>query len=220
MEQNLISPAGAFLITSLISLFIILDPIGNVFPYLALSTAYTPAAARSLAWQACLYAFLILALVVGVGRIILEFLGITIPAFQIAGGLILFRIAIDMLEGRGHFNRFDTSSSLDAADYRDVALVPLAVPLLSGPGAISTVLVLTSRSKSYREDGLILLSLLIVFLLTYIFFRCAQFLLNYLKETGIRLLTRLMGLIMAALAVQFVLDGLLTSSPVLRRWPQ
>jgi multiple antibiotic resistance protein len=217
MEQNLISPAGAFLITSLISLFIILDPIGNIFPYLALSTAYTPAAARGLAWQACLYAFLILALVVGVGRIILEFLGITIPAFQIAGGLILFRIAIDMLEGRGHFNRFDTSSSLDAADYRDVALVPLAVPLLSGPGAISTVLVLTSRSKSYLEDGLILLSLLLVILLTYIFFRSAQFLLNYLKQTGIRLLTRLMGLIMAALAVQFILDGLLRAFPVLRR---
>jgi multiple antibiotic resistance protein len=217
MEQNLISPVGAFLITSLISLFIILDPIGNIFPYLALSTAYTPAAARSLAWQACLYAFLILALVVGVGRIILEFLGITIPAFQIAGGLILFRIAIDMLEGRGHFNRFDTSSSLDAADYRDVALVPLAVPLLSGPGAISTVLVLTSRSKSYLEDGLILLSLLLVILLTYVFFRCAQVLLNYLKQTGIRLLTRLMGLIMAALAVQFILDGLLAAFPVLRR---
>ncbi len=122
-----------------------------------------------------------------------------------------------MLEGRGHFNRFDTSSSLDAADYRDVALVPLAVPLLSGPGAISTVLVLTSRSKSYLEDGLILLSLLIVLLLTYTFFRCAQFLLNRLKETGIRLLTRLMGLIMAALAVQFVLDGLLAAFPVLRR---
>ncbi len=67
MEQNLISPAGSFLITSLISLFIIIDPIGNIFPYLALSTAYTPAAARSLAWQACLYAFLILALVVVVG---------------------------------------------------------------------------------------------------------------------------------------------------------
>jgi multiple antibiotic resistance protein len=217
MEQNLISPAGAFLITSLISLFIIIDPIGNIFPFLALSTAYTPAAARSLGWQACLYAFLILALVVGVGRLILEFLGITVPAFQIAGGFILFRIAIDMLEGRGHFNRFDTSSSLDAADYRDVALVPLAVPLLSGPGAISTVLVLTSRSKGYLEDGLILLSLLIVFLLSYIFFRCAQFLLNCLKKTGVRLLTRLMGLIMAALAIQFVLDGLLSAFPVLRR---
>jgi multiple antibiotic resistance protein len=217
MDHNLIGPAGAFLITSLISLFIIIDPPGNIFPFLALSAAYTPSAARSLARQACLYAFLILTLVVVAGRIILKFLGITIPAFQIAGGLILFRIAIDMLEGQGHFNRFDTSSSLDAADYRGVALVPLAVPLLSGPGAISTVLVLTSRSGSYLEDGLVVLSLLIVMLLTYMFFHFSHFLVNRLKETGIRLLTRLMGLIMAALAVQFVLDGLLSAFPSLHR---
>jgi multiple antibiotic resistance protein len=217
MELGFIGPAGSFLITSLISLFIIIDPPGNIFPFLALSAAYSPTSARRLAWQSCLYAFLILTLVVLVGRLILNYLGITIPAFQIAGGLILFRIAIDMLEGRGHFNRFDTSSSLDAADYRGVALVPLAVPLLSGPGAISTVLVLTSRSTSFLEDGLIVASLLVVLLLSYIFFRFAQFLLNCLKETGIRLLTRLMGLIMAALAVQFVLRGLLAAFPALQR---
>lgn len=219
MELGFIGPAGSFLITSLISLFIIIDPSGNIFPFLALSAASSPAAARRLAWQACLYAFLILALVAVAGRLLLHFFGITIPAFQIAGGLILFRIAIDMLEGRGHFNRFDTSSSLDASDYREVALVPLAVPLLSGPGAISTVLVLTSRSGSYWEDGLIILSLLLVLLLTYIFFHFAQALLNFLKETGIRLLTRIMGLIMAALAVQFVLDGLRAAFPALLRLP-
>jgi multiple antibiotic resistance protein len=217
MELNLLIPVGSFLVTSLISLFIIIDPPGNIFPFLALSATYTPATTKVLAWQSCFFAFLILTLVVVGGRIILEFLGITIPAFQIAGGFILFRIAIDMLEGRGHFNRFDTSSSLDASDYRSVALAPLAVPLLSGPGAISTVLVLTSRSSSYLEDGLIVLSLAIILVLTYIVFRCAHFLLNYLKETGIRLLTRLMGLIMAALAVQFVLDGLLAAFPSLQR---
>jgi multiple antibiotic resistance protein len=216
MDPMLLSSTGSFLITSLISLFVIIDPPGNVFPYLALSAGYPPHAARSLAWQACLYGFLILSLIVVAGRLILQFLGISIPAFQIAGGLILFRIAIDMLEGRGHFNRFDTSSSLDAADYRGVALVPLAVPLLSGPGAISTVLVLTSKSTSYVEDALVVFALFIVFLLAYISFRFAKFLLNYLKETGIRLLTRLMGLIMAALAVQFVLQGLWAAFPPLR----
>lgn len=216
MDHGFLGPHGAFLITSLISLFIIIDPPGNLFPYLALSAGFAPDTARSLAWRACLYAFLILALFIGVGRLILQFFGISLPAFQIAGGLILFRIAVDMLEGRGHFNRLDTSSSLNAADYRDVALAPLAVPLLSGPGAISTVLVLTSRSKNYLEDGLILLSLAFIFLLTYLCFRFSQSLLGYLKETRIRLLTRLMGLIMAALAVQFILEGLLAAFPSLR----
>jgi multiple antibiotic resistance protein len=215
MEHNFLGPTGAFLITSLISLFIIIDPPGNIFPYLALSEGYAPAAARGLAWRACLYAFLILALFIVVGRLLLQSFGITLPAFQIAGGLILFRIAVDMLEGRGHFNRIDTSSSLNAEDYRDVALIPLAVPLLSGPGAISTVLVLTSRSKNYLEDVLILLSLAFVLLLAYLCFRFAHTLLGYLKESRLRLLTRLMGLIMAALAVQFVLEGLSAAFPAL-----
>jgi multiple antibiotic resistance protein len=215
MEHIILSPHAGFLITSLVSLFIIIDPPGNIFPYLALSAEYPPAAARSLAWQACLYAFIILALFLVLGRLVLDFFGISLPAFQIAGGLILFRIALDMLEGRGHFNRVDTSSSLNANDYHDVALIPLAVPLLSGPGAISTVLVLTSRSNSYIEDSLILLSLAIVLLLAYIFFRFAKPLLGYFKESRIRLLTRLMGLIMAALAVQFVIYGLIAAFPSL-----
>jgi multiple antibiotic resistance protein len=215
MLPGFLSPYGAFLITSLVSLFIIIDPPGNIFSYLALSAGLAPAPARGLAWRACLYAFIILALFIAVGRLILQFFGITLPAFQIAGGLVLFRIAVDMLEGRGHFNRIDTSSSLNAADYRDVALVPLAVPLLSGPGAISTVLVLTSRSQNHLEDGLILLSLALVFLVTYLFFRFSQFILHYLKESRIRLLTRLMGLIMAALAVQFILEGLMVAFPAL-----
>jgi multiple antibiotic resistance protein len=216
MGYGFLGTDGAFLVTSLITLFIIIDPPGNIFPYLALSAGYDLATARGLAWRACLYAFLVLTLFLGVGRILLQFFGISLPAFQIAGGLILFRIAVDMLEGRGHFNRIDTSSSLNAADYRDVALVPLAVPLLSGPGAISTVLVLTSRSKNYLEDALILLSLALVLLLTYLGFRFAHPLLTVLKESRVRLLTRLMGLIMAALAVQFVLEGLMAAFASLR----
>ena len=112
-----------------------------------------------------------------------------------------------MLEGRGHFQRLDTSSSLVAADYRDVALVPLSVPLLSGQGAISAILVLESRSSSLLDDFLILLALSITMLSSYIFFRFAEQFLRCLKESGIRLLTCVMGLILAALAVQFILEG-------------
>jgi len=215
MGPGFLDAHGTFLITSLVSLFIIIDPPGNIFPYLALSAGLAPASARALAWRACLSAFLILALFIAVGRLILHYFGITLPALQIAGGLILFRIAIDMLEGRGHFDRIDTASSLNAADYRDVPLVPLAFPLLGGPGAITTVLVLTSRSKDYPEDGLILVSLALVLVLTYFCFRFAHSLLSVLKETRIRLFTRIMGLIMAALAVQFVVDGLGAAFPSL-----
>ena len=212
MLIELSGPALSFFITALISLFVIIDPSGNVFPYLALSS---PAAGsgRSLARRACLYAFFILALFVVLGRLVLNFFGISLPAFQIAGGLILFRIAFDMIEGRGHFNRLDTSSSLVATDYRDTALVPLAMPLLAGPGAISTILVLTSRSRSHLEDGLILAALSLVMFLTYLVFRFAEQLLGFMKESGVRLLTRIMGLILAALAVEFVIQGLRAAFP-------
>lgn len=215
MVHEIIGPLWSFFITSLISLFIIIDPPGNLFPYLSLSSDLSPQAARGLAGRACFFSFVILALFVIAGRFIIGFLGIGLPAFQIAGGLILFRIAFDMLEGRGHFNRLDTSSSLVAADYRDIALAPLAMPLLSGPGAITTVLVLASRAGNRVEDGLLLLAIIIILFFTYICFIFADRLLAVLKESSIRLLTRIMGLILCALAVQFVIQGLLAAFPSL-----
>lgn len=205
----------AFFITSVISLFVIVDPPGNIFPFLALSADYAPAQARALARRACFYSLLILTSFVVLGRLILDLFGISLAAFQIAGGLVLFRIAFDMLEARGPFTRLDTSSSLVAEDYRDIALVPLAMPLLSGPGAISTVLVLTARSHSRWEDALVLAAVALIMAATYLIFRFAASLLGFFKESGLRLLTRLMGLLLAALAVQFVLSGIKAAFPSL-----
>ena len=207
MFPEILSEPGHFFITSLISLFVVIDPPGNVLPYLAFASGYAPREARGLALRACLYAFLILAAFILLGRLILNFFGISLPAFQIAGGLILFRIAFDMLEGRGHFNRLDTSSSLVPGDYRDIALAPLAMPLLAGPGAISTILVLTSGVQDLVHAGLLILALVAVLAAAYLFFRSAERFLGFMKESGLRLLTRLMGLILAALAVQFIITG-------------
>jgi multiple antibiotic resistance protein len=205
----------SFVITSFISLFVIIDPTGNIFPFLALSSGVTPGQARALAGRSCLFAFVILTLFVATGRLVLIFFGISLPAFQIAGGLVLFRIAFDMMEGRGHFNRLDTSSSLAPGDYRDIALIPLAMPLLSGPGAISTVLVLTARSKSLQDDALLVAVVALIMLFCYLLFSSATRIMGVLKESGLRLLTRLMGLILAALAVEFVISGVKTAFPSL-----
>jgi len=217
MTPDLLESSARFFITCLVSLFVIVDPPGNLFPFLSLSAEGDPRLARQLARRACSYAFLILFMFIVLGRVVIGFLGISLPAFQITGGLILFRIAFDMLEARGHFNRLDTSSSLKAADYQDIALVPLAVPLLSGPGAISTVLVLTSRAATLLNEAVLIIALGLVLTLTYLFFRSAEPLLNFLTESRIRLLTRLMGLILAALAVEFVLQGIRAAFPT---WSQ
>jgi multiple antibiotic resistance protein len=205
----------SFFITSLISLFVIVDPTGNIFPYLSLSAGVAPGLARALAGRACLYGFLILVFFVALGRLVLKFFGISLPAFQIAGGLVLFRIAFDMMEGRGHFNRLDTSSSLVPGDYRDIALIPLAMPLLSGPGAISTVLVLTARSKNLLEDALLVVGIGLIMLITYLFFCFSTRVMDFITESGLRLLTRLMGLILAALAAEFLITGVRTAFPSL-----
>jgi multiple antibiotic resistance protein len=205
----------SFFITSLISLFVIVDPTGNIFPFLSLSTGVAPVLPRALAGRACLYGFVILVFFVALGRLVLKFFGISLPAFQIAGGLVLFRIAFDMMEGRGHFNRLDTSSSLVPGDYRDIALIPLAMPLLSGPGAISTVLVLTARSKNLLEDALLVVAIGVIMLITYLFFCFAARVMDFITESGLRLLTRLMGLILAALAAEFLITGVRTAFPSL-----
>jgi multiple antibiotic resistance protein len=170
-----------------------------------------------LAGRACFYSFLILALFALVGRFIIDFFGISLAAFQIAGGLILFRISFDMLQGQGHFNRLDTSSSLKAGDYGDIALVPLAVPLMAGPGSITTALVLTSRAQTPAETLCILLAAMIILLLCYLCFLYAKRILALIKENSLRLLTRIMGLILTALAVQFVIQGLRIAFPLLHQ---
>ncbi len=217
MVHEFLGPIWSLFITSLISFFVILDPLGNVFPYLALASAYPPAAARNLAARACFYSFVILAVFALLGRFILDFFGISLPAFQIAGGVILFRISFDMLHGRGHFNRLDTSSSLEAKEYGDIALVPLAVPLIAGPGSITTALVLASRAKTLLDEWIILLAAIIILFIIYLCFIFAERILSLVKESSVRLLTRIMGLILAALAVQFIIQGLRDAFPLLHQ---
>ncbi len=208
-------PIWSGFITSLVSLFVILDPLGNIFPYLALTAKRPPADTRKVAGRACAYSFLILAVFALAGRFIIAFFGISLAAFQIAGGCILFRISIDMIHGRGHFNRLDTSSSLKAEEYVDIALAPLAVPLMAGPGSITTVLVLTSRGTNLVESLSILAAAVIILEVTYLCFIYADRILALIKESSLRLLTRIMGLILTALAVQFIIQGLKSAFPLL-----
>jgi multiple antibiotic resistance protein len=215
MIQDFLGPIWSVFITSLVSLFVILDPLGNVFPYLALTAEHPPVDTRKVAGKACFFSFLILAVFTLAGRFIIAFFGISLAAFQIAGGFILFRISIDMIQGQGHFNRLDTSSSLKAEEYGDIALVPLAVPLMAGPGSITTVLVLTSRAKNPAESLTILAAAMIILVVTYLCFIYAHTILALIKETSLRLLTRIMGLILTALAVEFVIQGIRTAFPLL-----
>ncbi|MCL4501549.1 MAG: MarC family protein [Deltaproteobacteria bacterium] len=209
----MLDPIWPFFSTSLVSFFVIMDPLGNVFPFLALTERGPSKANAKVAAHACFYSFFILTAFALAGRYVIAFFGISLAAFQIAGGLILFVISFDMLHGRGHFNRMDTSSSLRPEEYGDIALAPLAMPLMAGPGSITTVLVLTSRAKSLGENLSILVAIIIILFVTYFCFIYADRIVALIKEASLRVLTRIMGLILTALAVQFIIQGLSSAFP-------
>ncbi len=207
MTVDYLSNLGGLFVKSFIALFVIVSPVANIFSFLSLTQGQKLEQQRQIARRACLTAFLLLTGFLFGGQYLLMFFGITLPAFQIAGGLLLFWISLDMLRGEPSHRR-DTTASLNAEEYNDTFLIPLAIPLLSGPGAITTTLVLANEANTYADLLILLLSLALVMTVAYIFFVNAARLSMVLGQTGIRFSTSLMGLILAALAVQFVLDGI------------
>jgi multiple antibiotic resistance protein len=141
------------------------------------------------------------------GRWIFRAFGITLPAFRIAGGLILWFVASDMLRAR----RSTQESREELAEGQakdDVALTPLAIPILAGPGAISTVMVLAGQAQSVAHGLMLYVAIVLTALISYVTLRLGERLVAALGRTGIRVLTRIMGLLLAAVATQFVVTGL------------
>ncbi|MDQ6930042.1 MAG: MarC family protein [Candidatus Eremiobacteraeota bacterium] len=192
--------------------FTIIDPIGMI-PMTLAATAQSDAAGRSrIVNQAVVVGGCVMLFMGLVGRSLLDSLGITLPAFTIAGGILLFLIAIDMLFARQSGVKRTDEEERDAQEVENPAVFPLAVPMIAGPGTIATVLLLIALAHGDR------LRLAIVFgafatalFVTWICMRAASMLQRLFGNTGIHVVTRLLGIILAALAVQFVLNGLLES---------
>ena len=140
------------------------------------------------------------------GRAIFELFGITMPAFRIAGGLILWLVAMDMLHGT-RSTQEGTAEITEATVKEDVAITPLAMPMLAGPGAISTVMVLSGQARTTPQTIVVYGSILLALLIAWATLRAAERLVIRMGQTGIRVMTRLMGLLLAAIAVQFVITG-------------
>ena len=159
--------------------------------------------------RACTAAFIVLAVFTFAGRSILHFFGITLPALQISGGLILLLIGFEMLNMIPRGEKLTASEQTEAVDREDVSIMPLAVPMLSGPASIVAVIVMASREASLANYSAILFSVFITIGVTYVVLRSATRIFNFVGETGLRVATRIMGLLLCAMAVQFVIDGFL-----------
>ena len=195
-----------FALVTFTSVLFIVDPIAVIPSYLVVTRTETPTQRATTARRACIAAALILiAFAIG-GSLIFQVFGITLPAFRIAGGLILWLVAMDML----HAQRRTQESApeiMEGEIKEDTALTPLAMPMLAGPGAISTVMVLAAQAHTMPQKLAVHASILTTAFLSWIVLRLGERLVQRMGQTGIRVMTRIMGLLLAAIAVQFVISG-------------
>lgn len=194
----------AFLITAFATLFVVIDPPGLVPMFIALTSGMDRAHRATMARRACVIAFVLLTLFGLMGEALLGFIGISMPAFRIAGGILLFLTALDMLFERRTQRREGQTPDPD----HDPSVFPLATPLIAGPGAIATMILLMGQSGSTWLGGAAVLGLLAAMILvTYVFLLASPLLERLLGRTGTVVITRLLGMLLAALSVQFVIDG-------------
>ena len=195
-----------FALVTFTSVLFIVDPIAVVPTYLVITSGQSTAQRRATARRACLAATVLLVTFAAMGRGIFGLFGITMPAFRIAGGLILWLVAMDMLHGT-RSTQEGTAEITEATVKEDVAITPLAMPMLAGPGAISTVMVLSGQARTTPQTIVVYGSILLALLIAWATLRAAERLVIRMGQTGIRVMTRLMGLLLAAIAVQFVITG-------------
>jgi len=190
-------------------LFVIVDPIATVPAFLAMTPNDTPAQRVRMARIACGVMTLILALFAWLGQPIFRLLGITLPAFQMAGSIVLLTVALDMLRAK-RSPVHETSEETDAGTAKDdIAVTPLAVPMLAGPGAITTAILLQSQAgSSIAKQIVLLISILLVSSVSYLIFRLSAHGARWLSPIVLRIVTRVMGLLLAAVAIQFAFDAL------------
>lgn len=191
------------------SLFVVVDPLGNLPIFVTLTGGLDAAGKRAVALRGVAIAGAVLLLFALGGDALLAQLGIGLPAFRIAGGLMLLLIALEMVFERRLSRKSRTAEEIAAAPTpRDLAVFPIAIPLVAGPGAITSVLLLAGRARSGGETGIVLAMVAVVLLISLLLFLLAERIERAVGDTTIAIVSRLLGILLAALAVQYVLDGL------------
>ena len=201
-------PATAqFAVVAFSSIFFLVDPFAAIPAFLVMTANADPASRRHMAARASWTCFMVLSAFGLMGSWIFRLFGITLPAFEIAGGLILLLIGIDMLQARRSKTQEVATETREGVEKEDVGITPLGVPMLAGPGAISTVMVLLGPSPKLRQTIPVFLAIAVTSVLSFMVLAGAERMRRRLGDTGIRILMRLMGLLLTAIAVQFFLNG-------------
>jgi multiple antibiotic resistance protein len=199
---------GEYSLLAVTSIFVTLDPIAVVPAFIAMTPNDSPPAKLRMARLACWVAAGVLMLFAEAGNAIFKVMGITLPAFQLAGSILLLRIALDMLYARRSPTQETDEEVAAGAAKDDIAITPLGVPMLAGPGAISTVLILLDQARGIDQIAVLFSSIALICFVSYWVFWLAVRGTHYLKPLALKLVTRLFGLLLASMAVQFFFNAL------------
>jgi len=210
----------AFAVTAFASIFAVVNPVGNLPVFVAITEGYSPELKRKVRNKVCIVAGSVLVVFALFGNVIFDLYGITIPAFKIAGGILLFSIAFTMTRGQLTKSKMTEEEAEEASEKEEVGVVPLGIPLFAGPGAITTVMIYVSYAQDSGEPTLNLLFLFLGIFATvaisFVLLKYAEPLFSRMGKSGAMAFTRIMGLLLAAMAVEFVLSG--TFEAVSNHW--
>jgi multiple antibiotic resistance protein len=189
------------------TIFIIVNPVEATLIFVTLTTNLNSEERCLIYRRSTLVAFAMAILFSLAGDVVLRLFGITVDSLRVAGGILLFLVAIDMLRGARQQNNVTEAELQDANLRDDISIFPMAIPLLTGPGTITVVVVLMGEAHSFMEKGLVLLAICLTFLATFFILKSSEYIDMVLGITGIMVLIRVMGLFLGALAVTFVATG-------------
>lgn len=198
---------SAFALLCFTSLLAIINPLSAAPMYLALTAGYTAANRRRTLRNAMLTAFAVLLVFALLGGTIFQLFGITIDAFRIAGGIIFFGIGMDMLQARRSGVKATEEEEEEGRRKEDVGITPLGIPMITGPGAITTVMVLMTQATDGPRVGIVLGAVVAVLGIAWAVLTAAPRLVRFFGQTGLNVMTRIMGLLVTVIAVQFIVDG-------------
>ncbi len=197
----------AFFVYAFTSIFVIVNPVGSMFTFLSLTTDKTKKERIRLGTRAVLIACLLAIIFALAGELILIFFGVTVDSLRIAGGIILFKVALDMVYAKVSRDSFTEEERTDAIDREDISVFPVAIPILTGPGTITTVIVIFRSVPTIELKLVTIAAILVTFALTYLIFRFSTQINRILGLTGTLVFTRIMGLLLGAIAIDFLITG-------------
>ncbi|MFA4860561.1 MarC family protein [Methanoregula sp.] len=207
----------SFTLLAISSIIIIINPLGATLLYASLTTSLEREARDIIARDACRFALLLLLTVAILGAWILQIFGISLEAFRIAGGILLFGIGMEMVYAKTSRTKLTATEKYESRDNEDVALMPLAIPMIAGPGAITTTIVMMNEAIviSLLAIAILFLSIALSIGITYYMMRHSDYIMKRFGQREYRAINRLMGMLLIAIAVQFVITGIRTAFPLL-----